>query len=126
MYVGLVIYMYLYDCLAVVICCINVLCCVVLELCNLCMCISDFLFVYLYLTYQQDGDTPLHDARNKEVALLLLQHGANLTLKNGVRMGRTQVLDTVLITCLYSLIRMDKHLRRKMTKWCKRSVIGIR
>ena len=85
----------------------------------------DFLFVYLYLTNYQDGNTPLHMAGNKEVALLLLQHGANLTLKNNVRMGRTQVLDIVLITCLYSLNRMDEHLR-KMTKWYKRSVIGIR
>jgi Ankyrin repeat len=64
---------------------------------------SDFLFVYLYLTYQQWGDTPLHDADNKEVALLLLLHGANLTLKNNVRMGRTQVLEIVLIACLSSL-----------------------
>jgi Ankyrin repeat len=109
-----------------VICCVYVLCCVDLELCNLCMCMSDFLFLYLYLTNYQDGDTPLHDADNKEVALLLLQHGANLTLKNTVRMGRTQVLDIVLITCLYSLNRMDKHLRRKMAMWYKRIVIGIR
>ena len=93
---------------------------------NYCMCMSDFLFVNLYMIYQQDGDTPLHMADNKEVALLLLQHGANLTLKNNVRMGHTHVLDIVLIACLSSLYRKDKHRRRKMTMWYKRCVIGIR
>ena len=38
----------------------------------------------LVLTHQQNGNTPQHAADNKEVALLLQQHGANITLKNKV------------------------------------------